>query len=254
MSWQQIVLYTTPLIYTWIEIDTCQQSSTFKDFTRLPRELQDMIWKFALDNQEARIIDMDPSETIPAEIPALLHGCHDSRQIALKSYNLIRHQRQKYYFYNPAFDTLVFEDQERIWSYIQLWKNPYSTRASSIFDSNVKVLDLRLILKKVQFISIKDRSSTGMYELIKFNAFRNLKLLELNCPWIGCEEDGTAERWAAHWLETWWDLRRDWNNIPVLKFNFATCYREDCCLDGGVGTKEGFDWPTEIERLENSMR
>ncbi|KAF8850726.1 hypothetical protein BDZ45DRAFT_696519 [Acephala macrosclerotiorum] len=65
-------------------------------FSHLPQEIRDLIWKNALDSIGSRIIALQESLwwNRTNRIPALLHACRDSRTVALKRYQLITTEKR----------------------------------------------------------------------------------------------------------------------------------------------------------------
>ncbi|CZR59957.1 uncharacterized protein PAC_09852 [Phialocephala subalpina] len=67
-----------------------------KQFSDLPQEIRDEIWKAAVNNIGPRVIALQQSHwwNKTARIPALLHACRDSRAVALKRYKLITTEKE----------------------------------------------------------------------------------------------------------------------------------------------------------------
>jgi len=163
-------------------------------------------------------------------VPALLQTCHLSRKIALEYNQLIRHQNQGHLFINPDVDILSFQDHERIWLYIKLWKNGRPTRRSETGRKVCKVMDYKAITKSLQHIYIKDRMSLGWTELPRFPVFKNLKAVILNCPWAVHEEDRIPV-WRQHWEDAW---KQVGGRIPWLTFSCVDCWCRECAGRGSL--------------------
>jgi len=92
-------------------------SPTFHQFTKLPTEIRDQIWKFASD--VPRLFRAEILEPFlytrfgccSKEVPAVLHTCQESRQQALKSYDRWQTRWQTLYI-NHEWDIIYFETRE----------------------------------------------------------------------------------------------------------------------------------------------
>lgn len=65
-------------------------------FSHLPQEIRDLIWKNALNSIGSRVIALQEScwWNKTERIPPLLHACRDSRAVALKRYQLITTEKR----------------------------------------------------------------------------------------------------------------------------------------------------------------
>ena len=206
-----------------------QQKSNrkFTLFNQLPPELQDMIWKFAENGCTQRAINMDWKPKKGNPVPSLLHACQASRNISLKQYQLIRHQRQGYLFFNPKADLLSFRDYQLICTYIKLWKDTRSTRRRSTGQPPCKVMDYETILKEVEHIQIKDRWTLDWTHFGGDYTFRNLKVVTVQCQW----QKHTAHD-VARWQNTWKEMWKGTQDMPRLTFSCKECWCCECARRG----------------------
>jgi hypothetical protein len=107
---------------------TLNPERQFHHFERLPAELQFIIWGYATQNLESRIVTvglkcetpfgMNSTYAAKYPIPVLLHTCSDSRFIASKTYKpyFAKILQAPIYFY-PEKDTLFVEGEYLMYPY-----------------------------------------------------------------------------------------------------------------------------------------
>jgi hypothetical protein len=82
---------------TQYPINRKRMADTFHGFACLPQELREMIWEFHLNNERVVTINhcqLFENESLRSDVfqesfPALLHVCHESRQLALPRYTSV---------------------------------------------------------------------------------------------------------------------------------------------------------------------
>ena len=98
------------------KMDDFHATQDFEVFSRLPNELQDLIWKHAVAMEDDRIVELrtGPKTQVfsSCPIPALLHVSQDSRQIALKRWkpSIAAGGGGPEIFFDQFRDTLFFGD------------------------------------------------------------------------------------------------------------------------------------------------
>lgn len=111
---------------------------TFDKFGELPTELQDLVWEFAVAGTDARVVKVRPVEDIvsldsgdsyicridftsPSPVPALLHVCHGSRQLAAKRWkrSFASTDIDPKIWFDDTCDTLYFS--KRYWNGDMAW-------------------------------------------------------------------------------------------------------------------------------------
>jgi hypothetical protein len=170
---------------------------TFRLFSRLPQELQDSIWEYAIDLVGPRVVepyfraatwDAKGTRTWPltssCPIPSVLHACRSSRRLALKYWKLsfAKANQPAAIFFNFSNDILFFGQQ-----------CPFI----SLFSKNVSLVE-RSAVQKLSF-SLYNQGLEGYYydgdslATVLHNDFPCLELV----VFAGEDDDDIEERYGA---------------------------------------------------------